>query len=308
MKNASSHRPDAPADYTAARSGLGHRFRDAGVLAIEGPDRETFLQGQLTQDTRSLAPGQSRPMAGLTPKGKLLYFGRLTAQADRLLLLVPASARAAVAGHLRKYAVFQKVSVTDRSDEFVLLGLYGPDAAAFAAPEGCIALPVEGELAAGLLAPAAQRQALEAALASAGSTAVSRDSAEILRVEAGRPGFGTDSDQNSLPDELNLQDAISTTKGCYVGQEIVARLRTYGRVNRRLVGFRFPEDPVPRGTVFADPARESLELGRVTSAVFSPRFGPIGLGLAFRDVAEGATLRLAAEPARCAVVAPLPFA
>ncbi len=304
MKN--SHQ-DAPSDYAAALFARGHRFRDAGVLAIEGQDREAFLQGQLTQDTRGLSTGQSRPMAGLTPKGKLLYFGRLVAQAERLLLLVPSSARAAVAQHLRKYAVFQKVSVTDRSGELLLLGLYGPDAALDAAAVG-IGLPADGEFSASLLAPAGDRAALESALAAAGSIAVSAGSAEILRVEAGRPRFGAESDPDSLPDELGLQAAISTNKGCYVGQEIVARLRTYGRVNRRLVGFRFPEDSVAAGTVFTDPAKESLELGRVTSAVVSPRFGRIGLGLAFRDVAQGAALRLAAEPARCAVVVPLPFA
>jgi len=305
MKN--SH-PDASADYTAARFALGHRFRQAAVLAVEGPDREAFLQGQLTQDTRGLVPGQTRPMAGLTPKGKLLYFGRLAALADQLLLIVDASARTAVVDHLRKYAVFQKVSVTDRSDELLLVGLYGPGAGAVSGPEGSVALPADGEFAAGMLVAAGARADVEALLARAGSILVSANAGEVLRVEAGRPRFGVESDANSLPDELGLQAAISTTKGCYVGQEIVARLRTYGRVNRRLVGFRFPEEAVPPGTVFSEPAKETLELGRVTSAVVSPRFGPVGLGLAFRDVAEGAALRLADAPARCAVVAPLPFA
>ncbi len=299
---------DAPPDYAAAIARLGHRFRAPGVLAVEGPDREGFLQGQLTQDVRGLAPGQSRPMAGLTPKGKLLYFGRLAAQADRLILLVPAADRAAIAGHLGKYAVFQKVSVSDVSDEFVLLGLYGPASGQIQPTEGALALPADGELAAGLLAPAAHRAALEDLLERAGSTAVSHDSAEILRVEAGRPRFGTDADETNLPDEVGLPSAISTTKGCYVGQEIVARLRTYGRVNRRLVGFRFPEEPVAAGTVFPDPGKANLELGRVTSSVVSPRFGPIGLGFAFRDVAEGGVLRLPADPGLCAVVAALPFA
>jgi folate-binding protein YgfZ len=297
-----------PPDYAAARDRLGHRFRTQGVLAVEGPDRIAFLQGQLTQDVRGLEPGQSRPMAGLTPKGKLLYLGRVAAQEDRILLLVPPAQRATIAGHLGKYAVFQKVSVRDLSDEFVLLGLYGPGAGALAEPQGSIALPADGELAAGLLAPAPDRAALEDLLERAGSTAVSNDSAEILRVEAGRPRFGTDADETNLPDEVGLQSAISTTKGCYVGQEIVARLRTYGRVNRRLVGFRFPEEPVSAGAVFLDPGKENLELGRVTSAVVSPRFGPIGLGFAFRDVAEGGVLRLPGHPGQCAVVAALPFA
>ena len=232
MKN----HPDAPADYTAAVSALAHRFREAAIVAIEGPDREAFLQGQLTQDTRGLAPGQSRPMAGLSPKGKLLYFGRLAAQADRLLLLVPAAVRDAVVVHLRKYAVFQKVSVADQSGDFVLLGLYSGGLEAVPAPPASISLPADGEFRAGLLAASSDRDSLSAALEAAGSVDVTATTAEILRVEAGRPRYGTDADDTNLPDELGLQAAISSTKGCYVGQEIVARMRTYGRVNRRLVG------------------------------------------------------------------------
>jgi folate-binding Fe-S cluster repair protein YgfZ len=92
-----------------------------------------------------------------------------------------------------------------------------------------------------------------------------------------------------------------------VGQEIVARLRTYGRVNRRLVGFRFPLAPVAAGTSFPNPEKAGQELGRVTSSVVSPRFGPIGLGLAFREVSEGATLTEPGDPDRAAVVTALPF-
>jgi folate-binding Fe-S cluster repair protein YgfZ len=109
-----------------------------------------------------------------------------------------------------------------------------------------------------------------------------------------------------------MSDAISTSKGCYVGQEVVARLRTYGRVNRRLVGFRFPDGAVAAGTALrrADEAEASrTEAGRVTSAVLSPAFGPIGLGYAFRDVSDGTTLVSAlpaASDARAIVVA-LPF-
>jgi folate-binding Fe-S cluster repair protein YgfZ len=110
---------------------------------------------------------------------------------------------------------------------------------------------------------------------------------------------------------MGLDAAISATKGCYVGQEIVARLRTYGRVNRRLVGFRFPEGPVAAGTVFPDREKPSLERARVTSSVESPRFGPIGLGLAFHDVGEGARLSLpgaSGAVAASAIVCGLPFA
>ena len=117
-------------------------------------------------------------------------------------------------------------------------------------------------------------------------------------------------DNSHFPDEVGLDAAISTTKGCYVGQEIVARTRTYGRVNRRLVGFRFPDGPLDAGTLLKRPDESEpgkIERGRVTSAVVSPVFGAIGLGYAFRDVPAGARLISAAGAPRGAVVSSLPF-
>jgi folate-binding protein YgfZ len=303
--------PAAPDDL-AAREALAHRVRALGVLAIEGPDRVEFLQGQLTQDVRGLGPGtdRARPAAGLTPKGKLIYFGRVSNDGGRLLLLVPAGARAQVAAHLSKYAAFQKATVRDATEEHVVLGLYGPRAAALVSAFPDSALPPEGEFAAELFGPRERLAEWERALREAGSRAVSDATAEILRVEAGRARLGKDASDANLPEEVGLSAAISPTKGCYVGQEVVARLRTYGRVNRRLVGFRFPGAPVPEGTAFLNPEKpgSSQELGRVTSAVVSPRFGAIGLGLAFRDVPEGGTLADPARPEIRAIVAALPFA
>jgi tRNA-modifying protein YgfZ len=171
-----------------------------------------------------------------------------------------------------------------------------------------VRLPPEAEFAGEILAPAAAFPDLEARLEQACSVPISPPTAEVLRIEAGRPKLGRDANESHLPDEMRLEAAISTTKGCYVGQEVVARLRTYGRVNRRLVGFRFPEEPLEAGTVFPNPEKPGHELARVTSAAVSPRFGPIGLGVAFRDVSEGDTLRFSDAPTRVAVVSPLPFA
>ena len=297
-----------PPDYAAARTALAHRLRRTGILAIEGPDRVAFLQGQLTQDVSALSPGQSRPAAGLTPKGKLIYFGRVLAEVDRVLLLIPADARPAVSSHLSKYAVFQKVALRDVTAEFREIGLYGPSAAAFERSAETVRLPADGEYAACLLAPAERLEELVRRLADAGSLEVSEETALALRIEAGRALLGKDADGSNLPDEVGLAAAVSTTKGCYVGQEIVARLRTYGRVNRRLVGFRFPDQMTPEGTSFANPEKPDHELARVTSAVRSPRLGPIGLGLAFREIPDGGSLRDPAHPERVAVVSPLPFA
>jgi folate-binding protein YgfZ len=112
-------------------------------------------------------------------------------------------------------------------------------------------------------------------------------------------------DSTNLPDEVGMDDAISPTKGCYVGQEVVARLRTYGRVNRRLVSFRFPEGPIAAGDSLRLPDEEKpskVSAGRVTSSVHSPRFGAIGLGYAFRDVAPGARLVSDTNSALSAIV------
>jgi folate-binding protein YgfZ len=285
-----------------------HAVRESAVLEISGPDRVDFLQGQLTQDVRGMAPGDVRPAAALTPKGKILYVARLLALEDRFLLLLPAPSRGPVREHLAKYAAFQKVTLADRTDEMLRIGLYGsfPERPA---RTGWIPLPGEGERTGELLVPAPARAAALEVLEALGSRPLDAEAAERLRVEAGRPEFGRDFDGTHLADEVGLDEAISTTKGCYVGQEVVARMRTYGRVNRRLVGFRFPEGLVAPGTLLQRPGEDpgKIEWGRVTSAVLSDRLGPIGLGFAFRDVADGERLVATGSPHGSAVVAALPF-
>lgn len=278
------------------------------MLDVAGADREAFLQGQLTQDVRLVSAGRVLQVAGLSPKGKLIFAGKLAPADDRLRIVIPARLRETVLAHLKKYAVFQKVALEDRTHDFVRFGIAGavPESAA-----GGISLGRDGEFDEDLLVAAADAEEFTRALNAAGGRALGADDAEVLRVEAGRPRFGQDYDESNLPDEVGMEDAISTTKGCYVGQEIVARLRTYGRVNRRLVGFRFPDGTIPEGSLLERPGtppdptrRPETAPGRVTSSVQSPRFGAIGLGWAFRDVPEGGEL---GGPGR-AVVSRLPFA
>jgi aminomethyltransferase len=299
-------------DYRAAKEHLAHRFRRAVVIDVEGDDRVAFLQGQLTQDVKNLREGEARPTAGLTPKGKLLYIARVIRLPNRLRLLLTAASRSRTVEHLKKYAVFQKVSIVDRSDEILRLGIYGPESAGLALPvERFPILPGEGEFSQEVLLAADARAEAESLLAKSGSVPVTDETAETLRLEAGRPRFGQDADESHLADEVGLNDAISTTKGCFVGQEIVARMRTYGRVNRRLVSFQFPDGLVSAGTLLKRPettGEEKIEWGRVTSSVVSPAAGPIGLGYAFRDVSPGARLVSAADARLSAIVAELPFA
>jgi folate-binding protein YgfZ len=290
----------------------GHRVRPSAILDVLGQDREVFLQGQLTQDVRGMKPGETRPAAGLTPRGKLLFVARLQSLEDRLRLYLPAVSRDPILAHLTKYAVFQKVSMADRTAELVRMALYGlPARDLQILPPETLLLPGEGELSAELVFPVGQRSLVERWLSEAGSAPVSDDDAEIRRVEAGRPRYGQDADESRLVDEVGLDAAVSTTKGCFVGQEIVARMRTYGHVQRRLVGFRFPDGAIPGGAALRRPEESEpakTEAGRVTSSVSSPRWGPIGLGYAFHDVPVGGRLVFTEDPARSALVAALPFA
>jgi len=293
---------------------LLYRLRPAGVLDVGGPDRAAFLQGQLTSDVRLAAEASAMPTAGLSPRGKLIFVGKLAAAGDRLRLVLPAGLRETVLAHLKKYAVFQKVALEDRTADFARIGILGEgpelEAVRSAAPlEGEIRMGRDGEFDDDRLVPAVSGERLLRELDVRGGRVITPEEAEVLRVEAGRPRFGQDFDDSNLPDEVGLADAISTTKGCYVGQEIVARMRTYGRVNRRIVGFRFPDGDIPAGSRLERPgsAGSRAEPGRVTSFARSERFRAIGLGWAFHDVPVGAELVSGEAPQRRAVVAGLPF-
>lgn len=300
--------PRDRAALTAPGPSFGFRVRPSAVVDVLGVDRAAFLQGQLASDVRQAGEAGVVPAVGLTPKGKLLYAGRLVAMPDRYRLLLPSTSRDPVIAHLKKYAAFQKVSIEDRTGEITRIALFGP-VSQFPAGD-YLRLPGEGEASAEVLVASAQGEALLPAWASAGGRAIIEAEADALRIEAGRPEWGRDADETHLPDEAGFGAAISTSKGCYVGQEIVARMRTYGRANRRLVGFRFPDGSVAAGALLRRPGETEpsrIETGRVTSSAESPHFGAIGLGYAFRDVAIGDRLVAADDPTRGAVVCPLPF-
>ena len=306
----SEARTGGPTDR-AAREGLAWRVRDLAVIDVEGRDRENFLQGQLTADVRSLAPGEARPAAALTPRGKVIFLARLSGLPEAIRLFVSGVSRETALAHLSKYAVFQKVTVSDRSADLAVLGLYGPEAKGVQPPTGALALLGEGEFASEVLLSRAEIEPFAESLRALGAVSLDPATAEILRVEAGRPRFGQDGGQDNFPDELSLESALSRTKGCYVGQEIVARMKTYGRVNRRLVRYRFPDGPIAAGERLkrreeADSGK--IETGRVTSSVHSSTQGDIGLGFAFRDVGPGDRLVSSSDPSRGAIVSALPAA
>ncbi len=288
-----------------------------GVVAVSGPDAAEYLQGQLTNDVEAVAVGDGQYAALLDRKGHMQSDLRLLRPAaEEIVLEVEPGAREAVVRHLTMYSIGRDVAVADRSEESVVLSLIGPRsvevAGTAALPENaCAQARIGGVacLAAGsaegidLIAAAADGARLREALLEAGAVQASEEAAEILRIEAGRPRFGAEMGAETMPAEAGIvEQAVSFTKGCYIGQETVARLHYKGRPNRHLRGLRLSA-PAAAGT----PLRlGEKEVGSLGSAAVSPALGPIGLAIVRREVEPGAVLAVGEDGVTAEVTA-LPF-
>jgi folate-binding protein YgfZ len=282
---------------------------ERGKLALSGAGAVEFLNGQVTNELAGLAPGAGCYAAFLTHKGKMLGDLRILAvssdsdpAAMELLLDTERTALQALFDMIRRYKVGFDVELHKRTLETGLLSLIGPDAAVIAGAEqlsgtehanepvevGPIsALAARSDVGVDLICDEADTTALTAALLERGAAAVSEPSVECLRIERGRPRFGIDLDQTVMPQEAGINErAVSFTKGCYVGQETVARLHYRGKPNRHLRGLRLTE-PASMG--------EELRLGertvgRLASSTVSPQLGAIALALVRREAGPGAVL------------------
>ena len=316
---------DAVAEARAARAGAALTdLTWLGRLAVRGPDRQSFLQGQSSNDLKQLAAGDGIDTTFLTGKGKLRGDAVVVARDDELLLLVADAARAPLRDHLQGFVIMDDVTVVDRTEETVELGVVGPAAAAAVqdvlgwpladlrrnharpcALDGAAVLAVRvarcGPPGLSLIAGTDAGRALFARLAEALPLA-GFDALEVLRVEAGRPRFGADMDEDTLPPEVGFGDAIDYDKGCFTGYEVVARIRTYGHVNWNLVGLRMAGGDAPAaGTAVVD--GDGKPVGRVTSSVVSDLVGAaLALARVRREVAAPGTA-LTVEPATGAAVA-----
>src|SRR3954471_14161000 len=290
---------------------------ERGKLALTGEDRKEFLNGQVTNEVEALADGEGCYAAFLTPKGKMLGDLRILDAGEELLLDTERVALQALFDLLRRYSLGHRVELHKRTLERGLLSLVGPRAREVA---GAGALPeaehahaaaelagrpvrlVVTDVGIDLLCDAADTATVAAALREAGAVDVDEAAAEVLRVERGRPRYGVDLDDTVIPQEAGLNErAISFTKGCYVGQETVARLHYKGKPNRHLRGLRLSA-PAEPGTPLV---HEDREVGRLASAVASPRLGPIGLALVRREAPPGSTV--AVGDSATAEVVELPF-
>jgi len=306
------------AQYRQLREECGLLDRsERGKLLVRGPDAAEYLQGQLTNDVEALEPGQGQHAALLDRKGHMQADMRvLRPAAEEIWIDTEPEALAAALRHLTMYSIGREVEIADVTAERAILSLIGPRAAEIAGtaplPENaCESTSVAGVecLAAGardgidLIAPTAEAGRLREALLAAGAVEVSREAAEILRIEAGAPRFGAEMDAATMPAEAGIvESAVSFTKGCYIGQETVARLHYKGRPNRRLRGLRLS---APAGPGAALRLGEK-EVGTLGSACVSPALGPIGLAIVRREAEPGAELTVGEDGVTARVV-DLPF-
>ena len=307
------------ADYATVTERVG--LLDAserGKLALAGAQAKEFLQGQVTQDVVALTPGHGCYAAFLTPKGKMLGDLRILDTGEELLLDTERVALQALFNMIRRYSLGYAVELRKRTLECGLLSLIGPLADELIAAAGGTLGPDEHDHLALELGGAAVRAirtdvgidllfaadalaAVRAALLDAGAVEVGAEATEALRIERGRPRYGVDLDDSVIPQEAQLNErAVSFTKGCYVGQETVARLFYKGKPNRQLRGLSSAQ-ALAVGTELALGERV---VGIVTSAAVSPRLGPIALALVRREAEVGASVGAGGHEA---VVQALPF-
>jgi folate-binding protein YgfZ len=296
-----------------ARSGIGS-IGPRRQIAVSGNDRRPYLQGLLTNDIDALTPGSGCYSAWLTPQGRMLTDMHVLESGDMIVLDVPAETAAHTLERLDQYLFGEDVQLAALDGQLTAIWVHGPSApdalavclsgldAPHSWPDYRVArgsfqttpvvvaridqLGIPGFST--YLPPEAEAPFLEA-LAHAGVRRVRQAAIDALRIEAGYPLFGLDMTADTIPLEAGIEHrAISFSKGCYVGQEVIIRVlhRGHGRVARRLVGIRLAGASVASGSKVFSGARE---IGFVTSSADSPTLGGIALGYVHRDFIEPGT-------------------
>jgi folate-binding protein YgfZ len=316
-------------EYSALHNGaLFFDRSDRTRLRISGPKAAELVTGMVTNDVSSLVAGEGQYAAALTPKGKIVADLRIFALGDALLIDTPAAAASGWKEMVRKYINPRVAPYHDVTSELSDIGVFGRSSRSIAAratgiddrelsalaPYSHITAPFgESTITVArvpemdldgfeIFVPSESVGTLKNKLHSVGVLPGSADTWEIARVESGRPQWGADMDDSTLPQEANLDElgAISYTKGCYIGQETVARVHFRGHVNRFLRKLRFVTRPAPpTGAELVDEAGKVI--GDIRSVALSPRFGGVALGMVRREILPGTTLQARWSGGECSV-------
>lgn len=293
---------------------------DRGRWRFTGPKAAETLTGLVTNDVLALQPGEGLYSAALTPKGKIVADLRIFRDGDEFLVDTGAAAASGWRAMARKYINPRVAPFSETTADTADVGVFGVGAADLisraiegggcaleqlrpyshsrarfkrAGADALVARAAElGEIPGfDIIALAASAEAIRADLQSLGAAAASRQVYDIARIEAGFPEWGVDMNEDTLAQEANLDElgAISYSKGCYIGQEVVARIHFRGHVNKTLRRITFGGDrPPPQGTELVDASGKIV--GDTRSAAVSPRSGGVGIAMVRRDVGAGAEL------------------
>lgn len=325
------------AEYEALRGRaviIDHSHR--GRMRLTGDRAIEMLNGLVTNDVAAIEPGHGCYAAALTPKGKIVADLRIFREGDGLLVDAPVRAAAAWLAVVKKYVNPRIAPHADEAASLRSFGVYGPLAhhvvgtLTGGSPTAFGTLPSYGHVTAAIgdgravvaripdagvdgyvvYLPTTQFDAAWERAVDARAVPAGHATWEVARVEAGYPEWGIDIDDSTIPQEANFDElhAISYTKGCYTGQEVVARVHFRGHVNRHLRGVIHSgsESPAPTGAQLLDPSGKIV--GDVRSAVRSPRHGGIGLAMIRREVSPGTALHARWDGGEAELlVQPLPF-
>jgi folate-binding protein YgfZ len=262
---------------------------DRAKLRVTGPDRIRFLNGQLTNDIVNLKPGISVYACALSAKGKLCGDLFVTPLKDALLLDYAPALHESIPVRLEKYLIADEVELEDVTEQFALFHLSGAELPNTILPEGTVTITnrfaVEGK---DLLLPATLKNVVPKLV---NDTPLTDSRLEEFRIEQGIPGWGSELSEEVIPNEAGLDErAVSYTKGCYLGQEIISRIKSLGHVNRHLRGIRLTSgSDLQPGDKLA--AEDGKQIGSVTSACKSDRLsGWIGLAYLRRGFDQPGTI------------------
>jgi folate-binding protein YgfZ len=301
-------------EYAAVRDG-GAGLLDLsqrGRILIGGSEAVTFLNGLITNDMKTLDSNRWMPAAFPNVQGRLIAAIRVIHNDDGFLIDTESVTRDSVLKLVERFTLAGDFRVANLTDEMSLLSIQGAKAPAVvgavlrgmtADPDYYSVATVDwqgerltiirathtGEDGFDLFVPKSRAEALRTALVSAGAQAVGFDALETLRIEAGIPRYGIDMDETNVVTETNLDEGVSFTKGCYIGQEIIARIKYRGHVAKKLTGLVFDGEVALEGGAKIL-STDDKEIGRVTSSAFSPRLnGTIALGYVKYDYLKPGT-------------------
>jgi aminomethyltransferase len=276
--------------YQALRHGAAWLDLSArGRIVVRGRDRARLLHAITSNEVKKMTPGTGCYAFLLNPQGRIQADLCLFCHADYFLIDTEPELREKVRLHIKRYIIADQVELEDVTASTAAIGLEGPGTAAILAELGApvavdpyahlawadatvAAVTVTGQTGVRIFCPAEQAADLVHRLETAGAVAASAEDARLVRIENGRPRYGEDIRETSLPQETQQMHAVSFNKGCYLGQEIVERIRAQGRVNKKLMRVVLEGGAIPApGTKTTVDGAEA----EVTSAVISPSSGEV---------------------------------